>query len=85
MFFRSNSKARSILTGFKALLASRLTATMLLVFELLVWLPALLADPHSFGLWGEALETLAIAGSALLVADYLAHRRSAQPAPAGLG
>jgi uncharacterized membrane protein YphA (DoxX/SURF4 family) len=77
--------AIAVLTGFMALLASRLTAAMLLGFELLVWLPALLADPHSFGLWGEALETLAIAGTALLVADYLAQRRSTESAPASLG
>jgi uncharacterized membrane protein YphA (DoxX/SURF4 family) len=75
--------AIAVLTGIKALLAARLTAAMLLSFELLVWLSALLADPHNFGLWGEAIETLAIAGSALLVADYLAHRRSAQSSSAG--
>ena len=69
--------AIAILTGFKSLLASRLTAAMLLGFLLLVWLPALFADPHNFGNWSEALETLAIAGSAWLVADYLAHGRSA--------
>jgi uncharacterized membrane protein YphA (DoxX/SURF4 family) len=67
--------AIALLTGFKALLASRLTVAMLLGFELLVWLPALFADPHNFGNWSEAIETLAIAGSAWLVADYLAHRR----------
>jgi hypothetical protein len=55
---------------------------MLLGFELLVWLPALFADPHNFGNWSEALETLAIAGSAWLVADYLARRNSAAPSSA---
>jgi uncharacterized membrane protein YphA (DoxX/SURF4 family) len=74
--------AIALLTGFKALLASRLTTAMLLGFELLVWLPALFADPHNFGNWSEALETLAIAGSAWLVADYLAHRRPAAPSSA---
>jgi uncharacterized membrane protein YphA (DoxX/SURF4 family) len=74
--------AIALLTGFKALLASRLTTAMLLGFELLVWLPALFADPHNFGNWSEALETLAIAGSAWLVADYLAHRRPAAPSGA---
>ena len=69
--------AIAILTGFKALLASRLTAAMLLGFLSLVWLPALFADPHNFANWSEALETLAIAASAWLVADYLAHGRSA--------
>ena len=74
--------AIALLTGFKALLASRLTTAMLLGFELLVWLPALFADPHNFGNWSEALETLAIAGSAWLVADYLARRRSRAPSGA---
>ena len=74
--------AIALLTGFKALLASRLTTAMLLGFELLVWLPALFADPHNFGNWSEALETLAIAGSAWLVADYLARRNSAAPSSA---
>jgi uncharacterized membrane protein YphA (DoxX/SURF4 family) len=68
--------AIALLTGFMALLASRLTVAMLLGFLLLVWLPALFADPHNFGNWSEALETLAITGSAWLVADYLAHRPS---------
>ena len=71
--------AIAVLTGLMAVLAARLTAAMLLGFELLVWLPALLRDPRSFGVWGEALETLAIAGSALMVAEYLA-RRSADSA-----
>src|ERR1700683_1731558 len=71
--------ATALLPGFKALLASRLTTAMLLGFELLVWLPALFADPHNFGNWSEALETLAIAGSSWLVADYLARRNSAAP------
>jgi uncharacterized membrane protein YphA (DoxX/SURF4 family) len=70
--------AIALLTGFKALLASRLTVAMLLVFLLLVWLPALFAAPHNFGNWSEALETLGITGSALLVADYLAHRQVAR-------
>jgi uncharacterized membrane protein YphA (DoxX/SURF4 family) len=66
--------AIALLTGFQALLASRLTTAMLLVFLLLVWLPALFADPHNFGNWSEALETLAIAASSWLVADFLARR-----------
>jgi uncharacterized membrane protein YphA (DoxX/SURF4 family) len=74
--------AIALLTGFAALLASRLTAAMLLGFLLLVWLPALFADPHNFGNWSETLETLAITASAYLVADYLAHRRSPTPSSA---
>ncbi|MGR4064890.1 MAG: hypothetical protein ACLQPV_05525 [Vulcanimicrobiaceae bacterium] len=59
------------LTGFTALLASRLTTAMLFGFGLLVWLPALFADPHSFVNWSEGLETLAITATAWIVADLL--------------
>ncbi len=45
--------AIALLTGLMALLASRLTTAMLVGFGLLVWLPALFADPHSFGNWSE--------------------------------
>jgi len=68
--------AIALLTGFMAQLASRLTTAMLVGFGLLVWLPALFADPHSFGNWSEGLETLGIAGSAWIVADFLGQRRS---------
>jgi uncharacterized membrane protein YphA (DoxX/SURF4 family) len=63
--------AIALLTGFTASLASRLTTAMLLGFGLLVWLPALLAAPHSLTNWSEGIETLGIAGSAWIVADFL--------------
>jgi len=68
--------AIALLTGFMARLASRLTTAMIMGFGLLVWLPALVADPHSFVNWTEGLETLGIAGSAWIVADLLSQRRS---------
>lgn len=77
--------AIALLTGFAARLASRLTTAMIVGFELLVWLPALFANPHSSVNWAESAETLAIAGSAWIVADFLGHRRPAESAPAGLG
>ena len=66
--------AIALLTGFMARLASRLTTAMLVLFGLLVWLPALFADRHSFGNWSEGVETLAIAGTAWIVADLLGDR-----------
>jgi uncharacterized membrane protein YphA (DoxX/SURF4 family) len=72
--------AIALLTGFKALLASRLTTAMILGFLLLTWLPALFANPHSFVNWSESTETLAIAATAWMVADLLSHRRSPKPA-----
>jgi uncharacterized membrane protein YphA (DoxX/SURF4 family) len=75
----------ALLTGILAVLASRLNTAMLVGFLLLVWLPALFANSHSFANWSEGLETLAIAASAWVVADFLGRRRSVESAPASLG
>jgi len=77
--------AIALLTGFMAQLASQLTTAMIVGFGLLVWLPALFADHHSFLNWSESAETLAIAATAWIVADFLGHRRSAKSAHASLG
>jgi uncharacterized membrane protein YphA (DoxX/SURF4 family) len=66
--------AMALLTGVLARLAARLTTAMIVGFGLLVWLPALLAKPHSFVNWSEALETLGIAASAWIVADFVGER-----------
>jgi uncharacterized membrane protein YphA (DoxX/SURF4 family) len=73
--------AIALLTGFMARLASQLTTAMIVGFGLLVWLPALFANPHSFLNWSESTETLAIAASAWIVADFLGHRRSSESYP----
>jgi uncharacterized membrane protein YphA (DoxX/SURF4 family) len=70
--------AIALLTGFMARLASRLTTAMIVGFGLLVWLPALFADPHSFVNWSESAETLGIAASSWIVADFLGQPRSAE-------
>jgi len=70
--------AIALLTGFMARLAARLTTAMLVGFGLLVWLPALFADPHSFLNWTETVETFGIAGLAWIVADFLGQRRSTE-------
>jgi uncharacterized membrane protein YphA (DoxX/SURF4 family) len=77
--------AIALLTGFMAQLAARLTAAMIVGFALLVWLPALFADRHSFMNWSEGTETLAIAATTWIVADFLGRRRSAETAPASMG
>jgi hypothetical protein len=63
--------AIAILSGRQALLASRLLTAMLLLFGILVWVPMLFADPHSHANWSESAVTLAIAGVAWILADYL--------------
>jgi len=68
----------ALLTGLMARIAAQLTTAMLVGFGLLVWVPALFADPHSFSNWSESVETLGIAGSAWVIADYLGRRGAAE-------
>jgi len=74
--------AIALLTGIKALLAARLTTAMIAGFQFLVWLPRPFAAPHEQMNWFGNAQNLAIAGSAWIVADYLARRRASGPAPA---
>jgi len=66
----------AIAAGRWALPASRCLAAMLIGFVLLVWVPACLAEPHNFGNWSEGTETLAIAGAAWIIAEFLGGKRS---------
>jgi len=67
--------ALALLTNRMALLATRLLTMMLVIFGLLVWVPLLLSDPHSYGNWSETAETFAIAGAAWALADLLGEYR----------
>jgi hypothetical protein len=67
--------AVALLTNRMALLAARLLTMMLMLFGLLVWVPLLLADPHSHTNWSETTETFAIAGTAWILADLLGESR----------
>jgi hypothetical protein len=67
--------ALALLTNRRALLASRLVTAMLVLFGLLVWLPMLLANPHSHNNWSEFAETFAIAGVAWILAELLGEDR----------
>ncbi|HLJ84656.1 MAG TPA: hypothetical protein VKT51_10825 [Candidatus Eremiobacteraceae bacterium] len=74
--------AVALLTGLKARLASGLTTAMLIGFGLIVWAPALVANPHDFFSWTETVETFGIAGSTWMVAEYLGRPRSNDSAQA---
>lgn len=65
------------IAGKVALLAARLLTAMLIGFAVLVWFPACFAGPHTLGNWTENAETLAIAGVAWIVAEYLGRRQTA--------
>jgi uncharacterized membrane protein YphA (DoxX/SURF4 family) len=69
--------AIAILFGRTAILASRLLTLMLIGFLLLVWLPIVISHPHTLFNWTESTETLAIAGAARIVTDFLTQNRSA--------
>lgn len=71
--------AIALITGFMARLAARLNTAMLLGFGLLVWLPILIADPHTLSNWTESAETLGIAGVAWILAEYLGQRQAREP------
>lgn len=68
--------AVALLTGIKARLAAQLTAAMLAGFGLLVWVPALFANPHEVQNWTESFETLAITATAWIVVEYLRLRHA---------
>src|SRR6266576_1923290 len=68
--------AFALLSRRSAPLASRLLTIMLVGFGLLVWLPIVVSDPHKLFNWTESALTLAIAGAAWIVADFLAQNRS---------
>src|SRR5438477_4674560 len=61
--------ALALLMNRMALFAARLLTMMLVIFGLLVWVPLVLADPHSHTNWSENVETFAIAGTAWILAD----------------
>ncbi|HEV2114102.1 MAG TPA: hypothetical protein VGR50_08110 [Terriglobales bacterium] len=63
--------AGALLADRMALLATRLLTVMLVSFGLLVWVPLLLSGPHDHTNWSETAETLAIAGTAWILADLL--------------
>ncbi len=64
--------AAAILSGILAVLAARLLTAMIIGFELLAWLPRLIATPHNHFLWsGNAIGTM-LGAAAWVVADALA-------------
>jgi len=71
--------AIAILSGILAGLASRLLTAMIVGFELLVWVPILLASPHVHFSWAGNAICLALAGAAWVVADSIGESRKTSP------
>lgn len=64
----------AICSGIKAVLAARLLALMLLLFEVLVEVPPIFIRLHNQATWGAATYNLAAIGACLIFAEYLASR-----------
>lgn len=69
----------AILSGVLSVVACRCLTVMILVFGALVWLPALMAQPHDHTTWCGNAINLTIAGAAWVVADWMALQRSESP------
>jgi uncharacterized membrane protein len=64
-------------------LAARLLAVMLLVFELLVEIPPVFVRLHSQETWGAAVYNLAAIGALWVFAEFVVSRRQADPRKTG--
>jgi uncharacterized membrane protein YphA (DoxX/SURF4 family) len=73
--------AVAILTGIKAELAARLLTAEIVIFELLVWIPNLLAGRNHFTWSGNAI-SIALAGASWVVSDSIS-RDGASPIAKG--
>jgi YCF9 len=73
--------AVALLINQMAILASRLLTLMIVSFGLLVWVPLVLADPHSHTNWSEITETFAIGGAIWILADLLGESRAPTTKP----
>jgi uncharacterized membrane protein YphA (DoxX/SURF4 family) len=72
--------AAAILSGIMAPLASRLLTAEIVGFEILVWIPKLVAAPHDHFIWAGNAICVAIAGAVWAVSDSIC--RAAKRAPA---
>lgn len=72
--------AVSILSGIMAPLASRLVTAEILGFEILVWIPKLVAGPHEHVNWAGNAISIALSGAPWVVSDSIC--RAAKLAPA---
>ena len=63
--------AVAILTGIMAPLAARLLTAEIVIFELLVWIPALSAAPRNHFNWAANAISIALAGASWVVSDVI--------------
>jgi hypothetical protein len=69
----------AICSGILDVLAARLLALMLLLFEGLVEIPPVFVRPHSQGAWGAVVYNFAAMGALWIFAEFVVSRRQAKP------
>ena len=69
--------AAAILSGIMAPLASRLLTAEIVGFEILVWIPKLIAGPHDHFIWAGNAICVAIAGAIWAVSDSICRTANA--------
>ncbi|HEY1646718.1 MAG TPA: hypothetical protein VGF96_01955 [Terracidiphilus sp.] len=74
--------AAAILSGIMAPLASRLITAEIVGFEMLVWVPKLLAGPHDHFNWAGNAISVALAGTPWVVSDSVCRAAKRAPVPA---
>jgi uncharacterized membrane protein YphA (DoxX/SURF4 family) len=74
----------AIVSGIRDVLAARLLALMLLLFEATVEIPPVFIQPHSQGAWGGAVYNLTAIGACWIFAEFAASRRTADQREAGV-
>jgi hypothetical protein len=62
----------AIISGIRDVLAARLLALMLLLFEFMVEIPPVFAQPHSQEAWGGAVYNLTAIGACWVFAEFVA-------------
>lgn len=63
--------AASILTGILSGLASRLLTAMIVLFEVLIWIPLLVKSPHDHFIWAGNAVSIALCGAVWLISDAI--------------
>jgi len=74
----------AIVSGIRDVLAARLLALMLLVFEAAVEIPPVFMQPHKQEAWGGAMYNLTAIGACWIFAEFVASRRHADENKTGV-
>jgi uncharacterized membrane protein len=74
----------AIAFGVRDVLAARLLALMLLVFEAAVEVPPVFVQPHSQGAWGGTVYNLTAIGACWIFAEFVANQRQANQSKVGV-